>query len=1059
MTSLMYAIVNNNLEIAKFLIKHSANVGVVDNDGSTALIYAARNTDVGIIKRLIKAGSDVNAVNARGETSLLNASRRGGLSIVRVLVESGANIDATDFKNRTPVIVAAGSGDVDLVRFLWKSGADTNRLKDNIRMLLHAAESGNLEGVRQLLGEDCDVNIVAVVKRTLLMCAAEFGAMEIVQILVENGADVDATDRHNCTPLLHAAKSRNWDVVRFLVSRGANVNISMDDGSTSLLYAARGNRADVVQFLVEAGADVNASDSNNRTPLLEAAHEGNLTVVTLLVNNGADVNYIGIDGQTALMHAAAKGNLPVVRFLTQSGAEINIVDKTGWTTLMHATQSGNLDVVQYLLNAGADVSIANNDGWTAIFIACTQGCTGIQRLLMQNTPHDHQTKREMSTQIPVNCFIAAFDIKLQQFTGSENIGGEYRTLWLDAEVVIKLFVPEASVTTFAHEVAVWHRLRHPNVIKLYGACDIGHNFFVCEWASNGSLVEYISACEKRGERKTPWKFLHEAALGLAYLHERKIVHGNLCSNSILVGADEKVKLADFHMSGSTAISSGGRSDMGYGSFCWQAPELLKGEAASLASDIYSFCLCVMAAEAWDPKTDPRYYAPVSMTVDLTTLATQMCSNDPDSRLSASAVVRELESLALQESNEQQQSQLKLEPIAHASEYKDGKLLRLWQKLQNVVSTVAVDLPPKLIFRELSELYDSLRVEKRPIILLDQFYELIAGCIGAINVGSDQYRILRLSSTKAQGRSMTSIYRRIDALWDAIGDVHSDKRKQRREEQRLELREAFISELSQTIIVLGELETDEARNTFVAFLKHEIDDHGSSYTKAQLTMFKKAYNDLNASLKSDVVATVPKWFLPWYELEIDGANFLAEGAFGEVYRAKWPESEVVVKQVKFTNSDKSDSGISHSLSATLPTIIHASSVEKTRKEMREMFEHEVNIWLGLSHPHVVRLFGACHIGTPLFACEYASNGSLDKYLRQYPNEIWSKLHEAALGVQYLHSRGIIHGDLKCNNIVIGGDNKAKVTDFGLSAANVVTGAWHWVAPECLESCQLLQIFMR
>ncbi|OWY99328.1 Serine/threonine protein kinase [Phytophthora megakarya] len=251
----------------------------------------------------------------------------------------------------------------------------------------------------------------------------------------------------------------------------------------------------------------------------------------------------------------------------------------------------------------------------------------------------------MSTQIPANCFVPAFDIKLQQFTGSENIGGEYRALWLDAEVVVKLFVPEASVTTFAHEVAVWHRLRHPNVIKLYGACDIGHNFFVCEWASNGSLVEYLSACEKRGEKKTPWKYLHEAALGLAYLHERKIVHGNLCSNSILVGTplfaceyasngsldkylrkhpnemwqkmhetalgvqylhsreiihgdlkcnnivvggDNKAKVTDFGLSSANFVT---------GAWHWVAPECLERGPSELsyASDIYAFGMCIVEA--------------------------------------------------------------------------------------------------------------------------------------------------------------------------------------------------------------------------------------------------------------------------------------------------------------------------------------------------------------------------------------------------------------------------------------------------------------------------------
>ncbi|OWY94948.1 Serine/threonine protein kinase, partial [Phytophthora megakarya] len=228
-----------------------------------------------------------------------------------------------------------------------------------------------------------------------------------------------------------------------------------------------------------------------------------------------------------------------------------------------------------------------------------------------------------------------------------------------------------------------------------------------------------------------------------------------------------------------------------------------------------------------------------------------------------------------------------------------------------------------------------------------------------------------------------------------------------------------------------------------FLEKEIDSHGSSYKPDQLKLLQKAYSDLNAHLKSDAVTTMPKWFLPWYELEFDGAKYLAEGGFGEVYRAKWLESEVVVKQVKLSNFNNSNSGAFHGLSASLPR--ETRNTKQNDKDTRKMFDHEVEVWFGLSHPHVVRLFGACHVGTPLFACEYASNGSLDKYLRKHPNEIWQKLYEAALGVQYLHS--LIHGDLKCNNIVVGGDNKAKITDFGLSSANVVTGAWHWVAPEC------------
>ncbi|GMF26952.1 unnamed protein product [Phytophthora fragariaefolia] len=96
----------------------------------------------------------------------------------------------------------------------------------------------------------------------------------------------------------------------------------------------------------------------------------------------------------------------------------------------------------------------------------------------------------------------------------------------------------------------------------------------------------------------------------------------------------------------------------------------------------------------------------------------------------------------------------------------------------------------------------------------------------------------------------------------------------------------------------------------------------------------------------------------------------------------------------------------------------------------------------------------HVGEPFFVCEYAPNGTLVRYLRDHPDQIWLKLYEAAFGVQYLHLRDIVHGDLKGNNIMIGSDMLAKITDFGLSflvndaKQPAIAGAWHWVAPECL-----------
>ncbi|ETM53924.1 serine/threonine protein kinase, partial [Phytophthora nicotianae] len=136
---------------------------------------------------------------------------------------------------------------------------------------------------------------------------------------------------------------------------------------------------------------------------------------------------------------------------------------------------------------------------------------------------------------------------------------------------------------------------------------------------------------------------------------------------------------------------------------------------------------------------------------------------------------------------------------------------------------------------------------------------------------------------------------------------------------------------------------------------------------------------------------------------------------------------------------------------------------------QALRQEANIWSTLRHPHIVSLFGACTKGVPLFVCEYIGGTRLDesgekgkvfnhgKRLDQCQEDkkekVWGYLHDAAIGLQGLHMHGVVHADLKCDNILIGGDDRAKLIDFGLSCLQTCDGgeprgAKRWKAPECL-----------
>lgn len=102
--------------------------------------------------------------------------------------------------------------------------------------------------------------------------------------------------------------------------------------------------------------------------------------------------------------------------------------------------------------------------------------------------------------------------------------------------------------SFVREAKVWHKLNHPHVLRFFGACDTSKPpFFVCEIAvTYGNLDDYF--CNHDTEKTTIWQLFHQAALGLAYLHEKRIVHGDLKCNNILVGNDRTARLADFGLS-------------------------------------------------------------------------------------------------------------------------------------------------------------------------------------------------------------------------------------------------------------------------------------------------------------------------------------------------------------------------------------------------------------------------------------------------------------------------------------------------------------------------------
>jgi eukaryotic-like serine/threonine-protein kinase len=130
--------------------------------------------------------------------------------------------------------------------------------------------------------------------------------------------------------------------------------------------------------------------------------------------------------------------------------------------------------------------------------------------------------------------------------------------------------------------------------------------------------------------------------------------------------------------------------------------------------------------------------------------------------------------------------------------------------------------------------------------------------------------------------------------------------------------------------------------------------------------------------------------------------------------------------------------------------------------RERFVREARTAAGLSHPHIVPIHRVGEAaGFVFFVMSYVEGETLGEELRRRgplpPADATRVLREVAWALAYAHGRGIVHGDVKPDNILLeSGTGRALVTDFGiaqsgrdagrLSDARNVTGTAHFMSPE-------------
>ncbi|KAJ3575324.1 hypothetical protein NP233_g1178 [Leucocoprinus birnbaumii] len=149
------------------------------------------------------------------------------------------------------------------------------------------------------------------------------------------------------------------------------------------------------------------------------------------------------------------------------------------------------------------------------------------------------------------------------------------------------------------ETVTWSEIDHENVLEFFGIADdlgrYGCPALVSPYCNKGTVSNYLTP---NSSRQVRLDIIMGVCKGLKYLHEKKVIHGDLKPSNVLVHDDGRALLCDFGRS--KILNTGGFTTRPSGVVRYQAPEIQNGGGLSKATDVYA--LGITSFEIWTGET-------------------------------------------------------------------------------------------------------------------------------------------------------------------------------------------------------------------------------------------------------------------------------------------------------------------------------------------------------------------------------------------------------------------------------------------------------------------------
>lgn len=147
------------------------------------------------------------------------------------------------------------------------------------------------------------------------------------------------------------------------------------------------------------------------------------------------------------------------------------------------------------------------------------------------------------------------------------------------------------------------------------------------------------------------------------------------------------------------------------------------------------------------------------------------------------------------------------------------------------------------------------------------------------------------------------------------------------------------------------------------------------------------------------------------------------------------------------------------------VLHARFAQD--REFVERFRREAEAAAGLQHPNIVAVFDRGEFeGTYYIAMQYLEGRTLKQVIDAgvTPEQAAGLIRQVLEGARFAHRHGVVHRDLKPQNVIVDAEGTATVTDFGIAQAGVseitqagsVLGTPHYLSPEQAQGFEVTAV---